>query len=523
MDGEAQSREWLDNLDAHFRAHMDAYCASLVKIRSKDGALVYLTLNQAQMYLYRRLEMQKEQTGRVRAIILKARQLGMSTYIAARFYQNTTLNYGQRTYILTHEDKATQNLFQMAKRIHENMEDDYRPSATTDNANELDFGRIDSGYRIGTAKNIRGGGRSQTIQNIHGSEVAFWDHAETHFTGVMQAVPDMRNTEIILESTANGIGGTFYDQWVMAEKGDSDFIPIFLPWFWDYAYRRYDSPEFTKTIEESKYQELYDLDDAQMAWMHFKNIELGGHPGKICWQFRQEYPANSQEAFQTSGTDSLVKPELVLKARKYEAPDQSHLAKVLGVDIARGGGDKTRMIDRQGRKAGSRVNETIDSDDLMEVTGLVAREIDKHKFHMTFIDGTGLGSGVFDRLKELGYYNKIRLVHFGSNPIDKKNYFNKRAEMWGEMNDWFKDLGGADIPDDDHLHRHICGPGFKHDSNDRLVLEPKREIKTRLGFSPDGGDSLALTFAENVRRPQTQARDAYGNEKKQVSRDWMTI
>jgi len=61
------------------------------------------------------------------------------------------------------------------------------------------------------------------------------------------------------------------------------------------------------------------------------------------------------------------------------------------------------------------------------------------------------------------------------------------------------DGGGADIPDDDELQGSICGPGYHFDSSSRLLLEPKDKIRERLGFSPDAGDALALTFAEPVR------------------------
>lgn len=527
MDLEAAERARLaelQKLDALLRSNLPAYCAGLVKIRGKDGSLDFLTLNRAQLYVDELLRQQKERTGRVRAIILKARQLGISTYIAARFYQKTTMNWGQRTYILTHEDKATQNLFQMAKRIHEHMEQDYQLTATSDNANELDFGEIDSGYRIGTAKNIQGGGRSQTFQNFHGSEVAFWDRAETHFTGAMQAVPDLPHTEVILESTANGIGGVFYDQWLLAERGESQFLPIFLPWYWDEGYRRNGPHDFQWSPQETDYAETYGLDEDQVAWMHYKNIELGGTPGELCWAFRQEYPASATEAFQTSGGDTLIKPEDVIRARRFEAPNQDHCARVMGVDIARGGGDKSRLIDRQGRKAGKLVNLEVDSDDLMVIAGIVGRQIDEHDIQMTFIDGTGLGSGVFDRLRERGYGKRIRLVHFGGKPMDEEKYKNKRAEMWDLTREWLTDDGGAEIPDDDTLHRHLCAPTYKHDSNDRLLLEKKEEIKKRLGFSPDGGDALGLTFAEHVRKLDGPTRDSYGtwaDEPKPL--DWMTM
>ena len=103
---------------------------------------------------------------------------------------------------------------------------------------------------------------------------------------------------------------------------------------------------------------------------------------------------------------------------------------------------------------------------------------------------------------ELEYGEKVHPVQFGSTPYDTERYANKRAEMWGEMRDWLAEPGGADVPDDDLLHTHICAPKFRLNSNDQIVLEDKAKIKARLQLSPDIGDALALTFAEPVRQRQ---------------------
>jgi hypothetical protein len=219
--------------------------------------------------------------------------------------------------------------------------------------------------------------------------------------------------------------------------------------------------------------------------------------------FRQEYPATAEEAFQTSGHESLIRPELVVKARRHTAPDQTHAPLVLGIDIARGGGDRTHIIDRQGRIAGAHVNRSIDAADLMEVAGIVAHEIDKLNPDHVFIDGTGIGAGVYDRLNERGY-RRMTLVNFGARADDQRKYANKRAQMWGLMAEWFADEAGADIVDDDVLHAQLAAPGYSFDSDSRLLLEKKEKIKSRTGYSPDSGDALALTFAGTVRREKEQ-------------------
>ncbi len=494
----------LAHLDAIFRTDLDLYAATLLRIQTKGGQIVPFTFNRAQRYVDEALINQMAKRRRIRALLLKGRQLGMSTYVNGRFYRKTTLWGGQRTFILTHEDRATQQLFGIVKRFHDSIDPRYRPKASTDNANELEFKWLGGGYRVGTAKNVSGLGRSLTIQNFHGSEVAFWPHADQHFAGVMQAIPDADGTEVILESTANGVGGRYYDEWMMAEAGESEYVPIFCPWFWGDDYRIDPIPEgFEPSPEEAEYQVLYGLDDSQIAWMHAKNIALGGVPGTICSLFRQEYPGNAPEAFQTTG-EGWVRPEDVVRARQTDIPfdEVKQFARVLGVDVAGGGSDKTWLIDRQGRKAGGRVNLKMNTDDTMEVAGVTARGILENEIQMAFIDVTGgLGRGVYDRLVEMGLGARVRAVNYASSPLDKEQYRNKRAEMWGLMREWFRDEPIKDIPDDNDLHRHICGPTAKRDSSGRWVLEPKDKIKERLGFSPDGGDALAQTFAEEVLNP----------------------
>ncbi len=153
------------------RDDLPHYAARCLKIRSKAGRLEPLVLNAVQRRIHEALEAQRQETGRVRALILKARQPGVSTYVGARFYWQVTHGRGLRAFILTHRDQATANLFAMAKRFHDNCPRPVKPQTKASNAKELTFGLLDSGYQVGTAK-AAGVGRADTIQFFHGSEVA---------------------------------------------------------------------------------------------------------------------------------------------------------------------------------------------------------------------------------------------------------------------------------------------------------------------------------------------------------------
>lgn len=501
---DAEEAELLDLLEAEDLAtDFDRFAREHLKIKPKlPGPVVPLVLNRAQLYVRQRLDEQIAQTGRVRALLLKARQQGFSTYIGARYYHRASHNDGLNVFILTHEDDATSNLFGMVERYHENNTSPTKPVTSADNAKELIFPHLDSGYSVGTA-GAKARGRSKTVHLFHGSEVAFWPNAPTHFAGVVQAIPDLPGTEVVLESTANGVGGEFHERWQQAESGIGDYITIFVPWFWSDEYRRPVPEGFTLTDDETEYAESYHLELSQMVWRRAKIAEL-----KDPLLFMQEYPATAAEAFQTTGHDSFIKPTDVLAARKNERAAIGPL--VIGVDPKREGKDRFSIAWRRGRKV-----EKVWSDAAPILTMPAAAKlkdiIDKDKPARVFIDAGG-GGGIFDTLVAWGdkYAKACRLVNFGSAPIHPPKFdkdgkelagpLNRRAEMWSLSRDWLQDQGGADIPDLDSLQSDACGPGYHyHPVNAKLVLESKEHMRdVRKIRSPDEWDAIALTFAEPV-------------------------
>lgn len=464
------------------------YASRCLRIRSKSGAIEPLLLNKAQLYLHQKVEEQRAATGSVRIIGLKGRQQGFSTYVEGRAYWRVTHQKGFRAFILTHEEEATKNLFEMANRYHEHCPHLVRPHTGAANANELNFDLLDSGYKVGTAR-TKGTGRSSTIQFFHGSEVAHWPNAEEHAAGVMQAVPDEPGTEIFLESTANGIGNYYHRQWQKAEAGQSDYIAVFIPWYWQDEYQR-DAADFTPSAEEQAYADFYGLTFNQLAWRRAKIVELGGE-----LLFRQEYPATSAEAFQNTGTESFISPQTVMAARKGQANPTGPL--IVGVDPARStNGDRTSIAFRRGRKC-TKV-ESHNKDDLMEVVALCSRIFQNFNPRLMVVDVVGIGSGVVDRLRELGYRDRVLAFNAGSTKVNNPEvYKNRRAEVWGEMREWLKEAP-VQIPDSDSLHADLTGVGFKYDSNNRILLESKDDMKKRGLRSPDEADALAFTFAMPV-------------------------
>jgi hypothetical protein len=178
--------------------------------------------------------------------------------------------------------------------------------------------------------------------------------------------------------------------------------------------------------------------------------------------------------------------------RTYPVGATEFAPRILGVDPARFGDDRSVVMGRQGLTAD--IPQIYRGIDNMDLAARVATKIDQWKPDAVFIDA-GAGAGVIDRLRQLGY--DVIEVNFGGRPIDPR-YVNKRAEMWHEMADWVR-AGGA-IPNDNHLKLEMATPTYKYDAANRILLESKDEIKKRLpdSGSPDLADALALTFAQPV-------------------------
>ena len=501
-------------LRERFKTDFPFYAAKSLKVAPKAGSLVPFQLNKTQRYLHLVAEKQLLEKGRIRIMVLKGRQQGVSTYVEGRFYWKTTHRPGVKAFILTHEDKATGTLFEMAQRYHDNCLPNLKPSTGSESAKTLTFNALGSGYSVGTA-GTKAVGRSSTNQYFHGSEVAFWPHADTHATGVMQTVPLADDTEIFLESTANGLGNYFHAQWQLAERGESDYIAVFLPWYWQDEYKLECDEDFELSPEEFELLQMFKEDGLTaeaLNWRRMKTAEFtsGGDEGE--WKFKQEYPFTAAEAFQTSGEESLIDPKVVLAARKRELKMTG--AHVVGVDPARFGNDRTAIIHRNGRKMYGMKSYRKKS--TMEVAGICTRILQDpatgvpSDVDMMFIDTIGIGAGVYDRLVELGFEEEGRIcaVESSRRALEEDRFANKRAEMGVLMKEWFEQPGGVDIPDDDVLQTDLCVVQYSYDSSGRWLLEKKEHIRDRGMESPDFFDAPAMTFAEPVAPPNLKKRKA---------------
>lgn len=485
-------------LNHHLLTHSLRYFArNCLKIKTDQG-LISFEFNQAQEYIDWRAKQQLKRTGKVRMVIVKARQQGGSEYVSARGYKYAVQNPAKSVYILSHEAKSVSKLFDKVDRYYRYAPPSTKPQETTSNRFQKKW-VTESEYTVGTAGSDNTG-RSDTIQFAHLSEPAHYDNDEGIKSGLLQTVSDALLTEIWWESTCNGMN--WFHGFVMGivEGKNLEYELIFIPWYWADKYRSIAPADFQRTEEEqllaasgtyfnvvTKQIEARPLNDDQLFWRRNKIAVLGER------LFKQEYPATLEEAFQSTG-NAFIPADLVTKA-KNSTLEETNGPIILGVDPARTG-DRTIIVLRHGRQV--KKVWKYDEMDEMRLAGICADFINSHDVDKCFID-YGLGYGTVDRLRERGFASVVEGVHFGESATESDLYINKRAEMFFTLRDWFKD-GEVRIPNDSDITTDLASlPEPELTSNGRWQFMAKKDIKKNYGKSPDILDAMALTFAEKVR------------------------
>jgi len=480
------------------RSDLEFQCRHCFKIRNKDAQVVPFVWNRTQRYIHERLEAQRSRIGRVRAIIVKGRQQGVSTYVAARYYSRASLYKNINVMILSHEWQSADALFDLVDRYHRH--NPIAPRLGRDNSKELSFDALDSHYNVFTAGE-KAAGRSRTTSLFHGSEAAMWKNPQEHYAASVQTVPILPNTEVILESTAKGASGLFYEKAMEALREEGEYELIFAPWFWEETNVAEAPDDFVIGTEkddfgqtDQEYMEMWGLTRDQMYFRHVKTKELGSRA-----MFRQEYPADIAEAFIASSDDPYIPAYRVLNARRNDKIE-AHGPVIIGGDPAGPGGDRFAVAARQGHKVlWVKWRNKIGAMEGAQWVRELALEVDAERVN---IDAGGLGHGIVSILRS--WKDTAHLVHgidFGGKSEHKMAYpkvpgpKNRRAEMWKRMKEWFELEEGVSIPDMQELSTDIPVTRVKPTTSNDLVLESKDDMRKRGVQSPDLADAIALTFA----------------------------
>lgn len=306
------------------------YARNNLKVRTKPGKLVNFNLNEVQLAVE---EIEKDiiNSGRlIRIYILKARQEGISTWSTGKFFWKVTTSSNKSAVIVTHEPAATRNLFDMQKRYYKHLEPEFKPQDKRNNVKLLQFNNdddtgLDSSIGVATA-GVKDFGSSQTINFLHISELAKWprENESDLLLSLFQCVPRVKDSAVIIESTAKGASGEFYKgfnacrfqytlycenkkvKWKMtinenASKASS-YSSIFIPWFVLSEYREPVDKDFLLTKEEEIISKKFYLDNEQLSW--YRSI-LVDECKRDENKRDQEYPMTAKSAFVGSGSPAF--------------------------------------------------------------------------------------------------------------------------------------------------------------------------------------------------------------------------
>lgn len=272
-------------------------------ILTKDLQVVKFQPNWAQRRYIAEIERQQSLGKPVRIIVLKARQLGISTATEAVMFSQAFLQERMRGLVVAHEIDGAQHLLGMHELFWEKyaFKRLYKPKY--ESKNEKSWEPTKSHVKIATAKNATAG-RSQTIHFLHASEYAFWLNAKETMLALRQTIPTNPHTFIIIESTANGVGNSFYLEWQAAEAGDSDYVPLFFPWWlhpeYTASYIRLPHASLGRLDPEERTLYSMGVSEDRLAWRRWAIRNLTGNDINT---FHQEYPSTAEEAFIASGTN----------------------------------------------------------------------------------------------------------------------------------------------------------------------------------------------------------------------------
>lgn len=306
------------------------YLPNFLKIRTKNAELVPFSVKPAQNKLLKAVEWCIAHKKPIRFIILKARQMGFSTLVEALIFHDEVTNKLKNALIIAHEDSASQNLYTMYKTYYDNLPAELSPMQKIANSQEMLFENptadieehrrnpgLQSKVKIATARNVNTA-RSNTYHNLHCSETAFWQDAKTLMTGMLQCVPDTANSMVFIESTANGVGGWFYDFYKAAENKDNEYTAMFFAWFEEPEYtREFDSLEEKEdfitrinykyvdknltVIRTEEYEMLEQFPFLTYEQLNWRKYIIRNKCNNDVEQFHQEYPSTADEAFIASG------------------------------------------------------------------------------------------------------------------------------------------------------------------------------------------------------------------------------
>jgi hypothetical protein len=401
----------------------------MFRIPDKDGQDVDFILNDEQIEFI--------ENAQGRDIIAKARQLGFSTLVLAIFLARCMAYRNRRCVIVSHDTTATMKLLERIKYMIKHMKG-AKPDLKYSTQSFITFAKTDSSIYIGTAGSADFG-VGDTITDLHCSEVSRWDNPGPLLSGLFQAVPSTGN--ITIESTGRGTGNWFHRACMRALSGNSGYKLHFFSWLNRKEYHIFDGSSFEPDLilEEPECIEKYKMRESQLKWRRMKISELDGD----LQQFKEQYPCDLDECFQTTGKSFFQKINYHVSDRWRKAdPWTSRLdghprinsTYAAGVDVAAGVGQDSSCLEIFEMETGEQVLEFASNKIEPDVFAFKCSEI-LMEFNDAFLDFERNNHGILfaaeiikhyrtDRInKTLGARQKARIA-------ERKTEIRKLAE-WG--------------------------------------------------------------------------------------------
>lgn len=466
---------------ARIKSDPEFFFENLIKVKNKEGVLVPFVLNPAQKKVFSVFLKQYRETGRVRIIVAKARQQGISTLCRALclWYMIVCFADGgiKGTIIAQRERDLREKIFSEFKAITKHalsalpFIQDKEPKNST--GLTLGFGS-DVSRTVGAWAKTSGGNRGGTYQFAFLTEVDSFPKWHEFWAGFSPSVPDGRSV-FLIESTCQGRGAV-WQLYQGADKGR--FELVFLAWFEQPEYAIEGDEPLVLTEEQKVIQKKYNLTDAQMRWYAAKEEQFGSSV-----MMKWEYPSCLEDCFSIENDCSFFGVDIIEKASRRQNPDGAYVT-VLGIDPSKTH-DNTALVWRKGLNV-VRIRNLPPLGGTVPLVQKVVEELHAFPADEIFIDAAGSSLGEY-LLKDYGIRGTS--INFGSSADQNDLYANKRAEMYARAARWLERHGGS-ISNDTEFKKQLGQIKY-------IPGKPRLQLmdKSLLPKSPDIADAFALTFA----------------------------
>lgn len=385
------------------------FAGRLLKVRDREGTEQSLSPNRVQKEFERRRGQ--------RNIVLKARQMGVSTWVAARFFLKTITAKGVMTVQVAHTREAAESIFRMVQRFWECLPEKLREGPlrrNRANAGQMRFTELDSEFRVMSAGDV-GAGRGLTMNNLHCSELSRWPgNAGETLAGMRAALAP--GGELVMESTPNGAYGCFYEEWGQAlpqEEGGNGIVRHFFPWWLEDAYVSAPVTEFTD--EESALMLTHELTPEQIG---FRRGLQSSYRGLRVQEFAEDaetcFKATGDCCFEVAAVEARLAQLGEPVALRRNGALQLWLSPIAGrrylvaVDSAGGGLDGdfavAQVIDMQSGMQCAELQQRLNPLEMAKAAAELARE---YNDAMIVVERNNHGAALLAYLETVEHYANI--------------------------------------------------------------------------------------------------------------------